>query len=301
MLTDKNLSVVLCPSSEMWFLFFSLQSKSFLPADWKPANSVNVKNLINEKKSKLAAMTSQKYREELARRTGTNVIGDSSLAHVESGTNVIGDANLANVESGTNVIDDSSLAHVESGTNVIGDSSLAHVESRTNVIGDANLANVESGTNVIGDSSLANVESKVNGHLECDSNDSNAVTAETIVTSLEIETKAELTNDLHTEDEKTRKTTKSEETNCLIKETQDTDNLVVRSETESQQDKLDINGHVDNDSEPSGQYISDAAEQAEQDTVLNDSSNVKDLSNQVHGLELCAADGKELNWNIGPE
>ena len=240
MLTDKNLSVVLCPL-EMWFLLFSLQSKSFLPADWKPANSVNVKNLINEKKSKLAAMTSQKYREELARRTGTNVIGDASLAHVESGTNVI-DASLANTSPGENVISDTS---------------------------------------------------KVNSNLKCDSNDNNAVIAETIVTSLEIETKAELTNDLHTEDEKTRKATKSEETNCLIGETQDTDNLVVRSETDFQQDKLDLNGHVDNDSESSGQDISDTDELVEQDTVLINSSNVTDLSNHVHDLELCAGDGKE--------
>lgn len=54
----------------------NFKSKSFLPEGWKPTNSVNVKNLINEKKSRLAAMTSQKYREDLARRTGTGVIKD---------------------------------------------------------------------------------------------------------------------------------------------------------------------------------------------------------------------------------
>ncbi|WAR21640.1 hypothetical protein MAR_015614 [Mya arenaria] len=57
----------------------NLKSKSFLPADWKPVSNANVKNLINEKKSKLSAMTSQKYRTELARRAGTNVIEDQKI------------------------------------------------------------------------------------------------------------------------------------------------------------------------------------------------------------------------------
>ncbi|XP_060568285.1 ankyrin repeat and sterile alpha motif domain-containing protein 1B-like [Ruditapes philippinarum] len=57
----------------------NFKSQSFLPKDWKPSNPVNVKNLINEKKSRLAAMTSQKYRNDLARRTGTGVIKDEDI------------------------------------------------------------------------------------------------------------------------------------------------------------------------------------------------------------------------------
>lgn len=60
----------------------NFKSQSFLPKDWKPSSSVDVKNLINEKKSKLAAMTSQKYREDLARWTGTGVIKDEDV-HAE--------------------------------------------------------------------------------------------------------------------------------------------------------------------------------------------------------------------------
>ena len=38
-----------------------------------------MKNLINEKKARLAAKTSQTYRQELARRTGTNIITDDAV------------------------------------------------------------------------------------------------------------------------------------------------------------------------------------------------------------------------------
>ncbi|XP_045165033.2 ankyrin repeat and sterile alpha motif domain-containing protein 1B-like [Mercenaria mercenaria] len=57
----------------------NFKSQSFLPKDWKPSSSINVKNLIIEKKSRLAAMTSQKYRNELAKRTGTDVIKDKDV------------------------------------------------------------------------------------------------------------------------------------------------------------------------------------------------------------------------------
>ncbi|XP_052779354.1 poly [ADP-ribose] polymerase tankyrase-2-like [Mya arenaria] len=82
----------------------NFKSKSFLPADWKPVSNANVKNLINEKKSKLAAMTSQKYRTELARRTGTNVIEDQKISDKS------GDSIGKSGDSGTNVIEDKQQA-----------------------------------------------------------------------------------------------------------------------------------------------------------------------------------------------
>ncbi|XP_052227446.1 putative ankyrin repeat protein RF_0381 [Dreissena polymorpha] len=62
----------------------NFKSQSLLPKDWKTSNSLNVKNLINEKKSKLAAMTSEKYRSELARRTGTAMIKDEDVKTAET-------------------------------------------------------------------------------------------------------------------------------------------------------------------------------------------------------------------------
>ncbi|KAL4226275.1 hypothetical protein ACF0H5_014259 [Mactra antiquata] len=57
----------------------NFKTQSFLPKEWKPMDSANVKSLIKEKKRRLAEMTSQACKKELASRTNTVIITNDDI------------------------------------------------------------------------------------------------------------------------------------------------------------------------------------------------------------------------------